>query len=211
MAIMAPRITSPVHGVGFAGMGMVLTAAVWSPAGFLGQPVAGLLALLGFGGLAVCAVSLVWTPRWPGIVGLVVGTLCVGMWVCFFVTIDRAVERAAARFGLTVPQYAQMCMAAQALTEAGESQRLPSGGPAPAVALGAVPAEYLTDPWSRPYRYAPTNSPRGFTFISDGPDGVAGTSDDIDLMTIQSLGTFELPPISGKGAAGPGGNAPGGR
>lgn len=54
---------------------MVVVGTLFSPTGFclLSLP---FVFMLGFGGLAICGVSLLWRPRWPRIVGLIIGVLC---------------------------------------------------------------------------------------------------------------------------------------
>ncbi|HWB19102.1 MAG TPA: type II secretion system protein GspG [Phycisphaerales bacterium] len=187
---------------GIVGMVMVLIATVLSPTGFLGVTLPFLM-VLGFGGLIVCGVSLAWLPRWPGVVGLIVGLVCVAGWIAFFGWAFLHVRNSAIALGLSIGEHGQMCMSAIALTEAAESQRTSTGGAAPSVVLTKVDAEYEKDPWGHPYRYMVTNTPRGFTFLSDGPDGVSNTSDDIDILTIQRDGMFSLPPMSGAAATQP--------
>jgi hypothetical protein len=178
--------------LGYVGLGMVLVATVFSPTGFCGLPLL-FLVPCGFGGLIICGISLAWAPRWPGAAGLSIGTLCILGWVYLFWSAFAATNSAAAAFGLTVGQHTQMLMSARALAETAEAQRSPTGNPAPAVVITALPPALQTDPWGRPYRYLLVSTPRGYTFISDGPDGLAGTADDIDILTIQYGGMFPLP------------------
>lgn len=192
---LAPRSVRPRNVCGIVGLCMVAAATILSPTGFLGMTLC-LLVPLGFGGLAVCAVSLAWKPRWPGVAGLTIGILCVGGWVIFFLTIYRTVNADAARFGMTIGQHTRMSMTAISLVERAERLRLPDGGPPVSFDLTTVPLEDQNDPWGRPYRYMLAPTPRGYTFLSNGPDGQADTGDDIDLLTIQTRGTFPLPPIS---------------
>lgn len=176
--------------VGYVGLLMVVAATILSPTGFAGVTLC-LLVPMGFGGLLVCLVSLAWKPRLPGIVGLVIGITCVGLWLRLFYEVDQHARARAGKFGLTVQQHSEVSMAAMDLAMAGERQRQADGSPASTVVLVNSPV----DPWRRPYRYVLNGTPRGFSFISDGPDGVAGTGDDIDLFTIQDGDMFSLPPI----------------
>ncbi len=191
----APRPVRPRNVCGIVGLCMVAAATILSPTGFLGITLC-LLVPLGFGGLAVCAISLAWKPRWPGIAGLIIGLLCVGAWIIFFLTISRMVNADAARFGMTIGQHTRMSMTAISLVERVEQRRLPSGAPPPSFDLATVPLDDQHDPWGAPYRYALASTLRGYTFLSNGPDGQPDTGDDIDLLTIQSRDTFPLPPIS---------------
>lgn len=192
---------------GIVGLSMVLMATILSPTGFLGLPLC-FLVPVGFGGLVVCAVSLAWKPRWMGIVGLVVGLLCVGGWALFFSGVFLTVNASAARFGMSIEQHTTMMMSAQSLAERGELLRSPDGSPSPTFDFTAVPLADQTDPWGKVYRYALVATPRGYTFLSDGPDGVTNTTDDIDLFTIQSDGTFPLPPFIRRSAPTPPADAP---
>lgn len=192
---MAKSAARPVNVAGIVGLSMVSIATILSPTGFLGITLP-FLALLGFGGLVVCGVSLVSRPRWPGLAGLVIGIACVAGWVWFFWWAYLQARKPADALGISMVQHARMGMSAMGLAEKAEAQRAPTGAPAANVDLSGLGAEYRNDPWGRPYRYTITNTPRGFTFVSDGADGVTGTPDDIDVFTIQYPGTFELPPIS---------------
>jgi len=73
---------------------------------------------------------------------------------------------------------------------------LTSGAPSATVDLTSLPNTYLNDPWGTPYRYVLNSTPRGFTFMSDGPDRASGTPDDLDILTVQLGGMFPLPPIT---------------
>lgn len=179
--------------LGYLGLGMVLAATVLSPTGFCGLPLL-FLVPCGFGGLIICGISLTWRPYWPGAVGLTIGTFCVLGWVYFFWSAFATVQSAAAAFGLTVDQHTHMLMSAQMLAETAEAQRSPTGSPATSVVITGPATPHQTDPWGNPYRYLLVNTPRGYTFLSDGPDGLAGTADDVDILTIQFGGTFPLPP-----------------
>jgi hypothetical protein len=187
---------------GVVGLCLVLLAAVLSPTGFLVITLP-FLVLLGFGGLVVCGISLARRPRWPGVVGLTVGTLCIAAWVGFFSLVYMHVQRNAAALGLNIGQHGQMCMSAMALVETAEAQRTPTGAAAQRVEIAGAVAAYGNDPWGRAYRYVLVNTPRGYTFMSDGPDGVGNTADDIDILTIQRDGLFMLPPPPGPPATTP--------
>jgi hypothetical protein len=189
-----PSSTSrPSNPIGIIGMVMVIVAAVFSPTGFCGLPLL-ILVPLGFGGLIVCLVSYGWKPYWPGTVGLVVGLLTLGGWGGFFWSTWNQATTAASSHGMNIAQHAGASMAAMALAEAGENQRFADGTPAPTFDFTPVPPEYRTDPWGRPYRYVRTTLGRGYTFMSDGPDGIADTADDVDLLKIQDEQHFTLPP-----------------
>lgn len=182
--------------MGIVGLTLVSVATVCSPSGFMGVTLP-ILILLGFGGLAVCGVSLLDRPRWPGIIGLVLGSLCVLGWAALFGVGFWTSHSRAAAFGMTSSQHTTMLISAITLTYEAESQRTSSGAAPVTVNLSAVQYGEEIDPWGNPYRYVLTNTPRGFTFMSDGPDGVPQTADDIDTHTIQDRWAFELPPISG--------------
>lgn len=190
-----PQPTQRVNASGLVGLCLVVTGTILSPTGVLGLALPCLFAL-GFGGMAACAASLARKPRWFGVVGLIIGSLCIAFWIAVFVISFAVVHFTAANLRLGVGEHAQIGMSAVALTGVTETQRSPSGAPPASPVLAAVPGDLLVDPWGRPYRYVLTTTPRGFSFLSDGPDRVAGTADDLDILTIQRNGMFPLPPIS---------------
>ena len=192
---------------GIVGLSMVGAATILSPTGFLSLPLC-FLVPVGFGGLVVCAVSLAWKPRWMGVAGLTIGILCIGGWAIFFAAVFHGVDARANRLGMSIGQHTTIMMSAQSLAEHGERLRSPDGGQAPTFDFTAVPLEDQTDPWGRPYRYVLVATPRGYTFLSDGPDSLPNTADDIDLFTIQSDGTFPLPPFIRRSAPTPPADAP---
>lgn len=70
---------------GLVGLGMVVLAAIFSPKSFFGLPIFLYLLLMGSGGLFVCTVGMFFKPRWPAVVGLVIGVATLVFWVGFFV------------------------------------------------------------------------------------------------------------------------------
>lgn len=197
----APAVTtSPPSKLGLIGLGMVVLGTILSPTGMFGITLP-IIAILGFGGMILCAVSLGKRPRWPGVSGLVVGVLCCAFWVGWLVWGFVFVWTGGTNQGLAAGTFLQVSTSAILLTERAESQRQPSGAPAATIDLSALPPTNLVDPWGRPYRYMLVDTPRGFTFVSDGADGIAGSADDIDILTLKRpFDVFELPPISAPAA-----------
>ena len=178
--------------IGMVGFVIILVTAVLSPTGFCGIPLLVLIPAAAIG-IVLCIVGVFDVPRWPAIAGLIAAALCIGFWGSFFGWAIYQWHAQASKFGLTMTEHTQTCMEAMGLFETAESQRLPTGAPAPAVSLTLLSAGDQSDPWSHPYRYVLNNTPRGYTFMSDGPDGVPNTSDDIDLSLLTIDGTFSLP------------------
>jgi hypothetical protein len=87
-------------------------------------------------------------------------------------------------------------MAALMLAETVESQRLPDGSPPASPDLSTLSTTETIDPWGNAYRYTLVPTPRGYTFMSDGPDRTQATPDDVDIFTIQHDGMFPLPAIT---------------
>lgn len=204
-----PRVPPPldVRGnnaaiFGYAGFIMVIVASILSPISFLGLP-ALILIPMGMFGLLFCIISLCFRVRWPGVTGTVIGLLTIAFWTTITIVPAKRISNKAATYGLDTGGYTMMLMSAMSLASEGESQRLSSGKPATVFSMTPVPPEYQVDPWGRTFRYVLVPTPRGYTFMSNGRDGLEGTSDDIDLFTIQDGLTFELPPI--RGTATPGG------
>jgi hypothetical protein len=118
-------------------------------------------------------------------------------WTAFFVYSVRGLQRPVGAFGTPPTQSALTSMSCAVLVGEVEGIR---------VSTGALPATFTPsdptlamDPWGRPYRYTLTPITAanwyGYTFISDGPDGLNGTSDDLDLIAIHPTdGTFPLTP-----------------
>lgn len=190
----------PPNKLGLIGLGMVVLGTILSPTGMFGITLP-IIAILGFGGMILCVVSLGKRPRWPGVSGLVVGVLCCAFWVGLLVWGLVSAGTAGTSQGLPAGTFMQVSISAIVLTERAESLRQPSGAPAATIDLSALPPTNLVDPWGRPYRYLLVDTPRGFTFLSDGADGIAGSADDIDILTLKGpFGVFELPPISAPAA-----------
>jgi hypothetical protein len=188
--------TGPLNKLGLVGLGMVVLGTILSPTGMfvITLPI---IAILGFGGMIICIFSLGKRPRWPGVTGLVVGVLCCVFWIGLVIWGFATALTAGTSQGLPAGTFPRVSMDAVLLTESAEYQRQPSGAPAATIDLSALPPANLVDPWGRPYRYVLVDTPRGFTFRSDGADGVAGSADDIDILTLERpRGVFELPPIS---------------
>jgi general secretion pathway protein G len=77
-----------------------------------------------------------------------------------------------------------------------------SEGSYPSTEQGLIPLvttkaiENTNDPWKRPYRYASpsvTDPTKGFDLISVGPDGQPGTSDDINVWTMDGPSNTNQP------------------
>jgi len=181
--------------LGIVGLIMVGVATVLSPSGFLILPLC-LLVPCGFGGLIVCATSLYRKPLWPGLVGLVVGIACVLAWGWFFATPFIGLSNQAKKLGVGIGDSVVLRMAASELSVTGENQREPDGTPKVDISFAGLAATATTDPWGHQYRYVLVPTARGYTFISDGPDGIADTLDDIDLMSITPTEGFEIKPVS---------------
>ena len=193
MPLTAPKPAFNIPGL--VGLGMVVLAAIFSPTGFCGLPLL-FLVPMGFGGLIVCAVGVFFKPRWPAVTGLILGIATLIFWFGFFGWTARSVHNQAAQHGMTIVQHTGACMAAMMLADTVESQRRPDGT-LPAVAdLSTLTTTETIDPWGNAYRYTLVVTPRGYTFMSDGPDRTQGTADDVDIFTIQHDGMFPLPAIT---------------
>lgn len=123
-----PQPTQRVNASGLVGLCLVVTGTILSPTGVLGLALPCLFAL-GFGGMAACAASLARKPRWFGVVGLIIGSLCIAFWIAVLVISFAVVHFTAANLRLGVGEHAQIGMSAVALTEVTETQRSPSGAP----------------------------------------------------------------------------------
>jgi hypothetical protein len=182
--------------VGLIGMIAVILATIGSPTGFLVVTLF-VLVPLGFGGLALSFVGCFFKPRWYGIVGVTVGLLCLLFWGGLYFGVMWYGNAQAGKRGLTMGQWAQTSMSCTGLVWHVEAARTPAGAPPATFDVTTVPDD-CKDPWGRLYRYTLTPvtaaNPYGYTFMSDGPDGIAETTDDLDLISIHPAdGTFGLP------------------
>lgn len=176
---------------------MVVVATVGSPGCFI-LPCALLLLLpLGLIGLLVSLIGLFFRPRWCGALGLLIGILCLTFWVGFFWLALAPTLKQMRQYNLTMIEHTTLLMRSMAAAELIESARKSDGTPPDSLAAAGVTGENLVDPWNHPFRYVidPT-TPRGYQLITDGKDGLPGTADDIDLISIPRTG-FELSPIGG--------------
>lgn len=71
----------------------------------------------------------------------------------------------------------------------------------------SLTAPELQDPWGHPLVYEAGGADLGFDLVSPGPDGVAGTDDDIRLTQLGALFGFEDARITFQDGAGSGGGA----
>jgi len=182
--------------VGLIGMIAVIVATLGSPTGIFGFTLC-MLVPLGFGGLTLSAAGCFFKPRWYGVVGVTVGLLCILFWGGLFAGTVWYGNAQAAKRGLSAAQWATTSMSAIGLVEGVEAARTPAGAP-PATFDVTTRPQASKDPWGRLYRYTlvPVTqaNPYGYTFFSDGLDGIPGTADDLDLILIHPTdGTFPLP------------------
>ncbi|MFT3686778.1 MAG: hypothetical protein QM783_17965 [Phycisphaerales bacterium] len=187
---------SKVNAVGLVGLILCGVTAFASPTGIAGVTLCVLIPM-GLAGLLLSLIGCFFKPRWYGIAGLLMGLGCILFWGAFFGYIMWAATRAAASRGLTPTQWAQTSMSCMTLVDEVEAIRA-STGSLPQTFTSAAPPAEVTDPWGHAYRYTLTpvtaTNPYGYTFISDGQDGIAGTSDDLDLIaTHPTDGTMQLP------------------
>ncbi|MFT3686776.1 MAG: DUF3185 family protein [Phycisphaerales bacterium] len=147
---------------------------------FLGIP-------LLFVGTILSIVGCFIKPRILAVIGLIIGLLAflvlgallgVGAWQHFNTRNAR---------GLTPLQVDRIAESCSALTTEVEKIRSTTGNLPVVFNIGAFP-EAGVDPWNHWYRYiaVPVTraNPYGYTFISDGPDGIANTPDDLDIIAI---------------------------
>ncbi|MCC6907422.1 MAG: type II secretion system protein GspG [Phycisphaerales bacterium] len=174
--------------VGSVGLGMVVVATVGSPACFL----------------LPCPLLLLVPvrPRWCGAVGLLIGTLCLAAWTSFFWTAFAPALAGMRQYNLTAGEYVILLMRSQGAVELIELRRKSDGTPPASLAKAGVTGENLVDAWNRPLRYVinPAKA-RGYELVTIGKDGIPGTQDDIDLISIPRNG-FELAPMRRSRATG---------
>lgn len=201
----------PRNTLGKVALALVIAAAVFTPTGICGLPLLVLIPLGLLGGF-LGLISLYKAPRWPGLVSILILLVCVVIWVLTTIgiiavvgkvgqrvknEINRELDRTQERMnrGDDAPQRPEptpdhidmLSAAASALSVAVESQRNPDGSAPTLINLSesaGVPEKHQIDPWGRMYRYRKVDSDRGYTFTSDGPDGLNGTRDDIDLFDL---------------------------
>lgn len=145
-------------------------------------------------GVACCTLAIWSNQRKLATLGLVLGLAVVFLSVVFVAwQIWRGMRRVAAT-GLDVTQYVQMAMSAQGLVELAEAGRLSDGRAGEAIDMSKIPAPYGVDVWGRSFVYEVCSScQRGYRIWSVGPDGASGTSDDVDMLSLEIEGAFALP------------------
>ncbi|MBU6414175.1 MAG: type II secretion system protein GspG [Planctomycetes bacterium] len=191
----------------------LIVVTICTPLGICGIPLLVLIPLGLIAGL-LALISLYKSPRWPGLLALLLLIICIIMWIATAIglivfggklaneikkEVNRELDRTQARMmerdntpsgpSPTADHIETLTAAAAALSTAAESQRNPDGSAPSFVNLSTpagVPVQHQTDPWGFPYQYTLADSPRGYTFRSNGPDGIPGTSDDIDLYDLSS-------------------------
>lgn len=199
--------------LGIISLIMVGVAAVCTPTGVCGIPLV-ILVLVGLIGAFLGLISLFKAPRWPGLASIGLFIVCLIIWIAmaiaFIVAVSRLAHRMVTEYNReldrtqarmqqrdnppdrpapTADHIATLSSAAAALSAAAESQRNPDGSAATFVNLSepaGVPQEHQNDPWGTPYRYRLVDSSRGYTFVSNGPDGIADNADDIDLFDLSA-------------------------
>lgn len=203
----------PRNTLGIVALVLVLIAAVFTPTGICGIPLL-ILIPLGLLGAILGLFSLYKAPRWPGLASIGVFLFCLVIWIAMTLGIivvgaklaqriqneinrelDRTQQRLNQRDNLPpgpppTPDHIDiLSTAAAALSIAAESQRTDEGAAPTMINLSAdagVPTKHQTDPWGNLYRYHRNDSSRGYTFISNGPDGIADTDDDIDILDLRT-------------------------
>lgn len=201
----------PRNTLGTIAMVTLIVVTILTPIGICGVPLLVLIPVGLLGGV-LALISLFKSPRWPGLTALLLLIICIVMWFLTAIglvvfggklaeqikkEINRELDRTQARMSErdnlpsgpspTPDQIAALSAASSALAAAAEAQRNPDGSAATLVNLSAgagVQPQHQVDPWGFPYKYYLTDSSRGYTFRSNGPDGIADTQDDIDLFDL---------------------------
>ncbi|MGI9013192.1 MAG: type II secretion system protein GspG [Phycisphaerales bacterium] len=180
-------VPEPTNGLALAGF--IVSLAGWFMGGIL-CPV----------GLILSLVAL----RGPGgrgfaIAGIIIGALgtCIGLIaIIFFASIFIAMLAAIGLVAANIPQLHKVEVAADmnAIAAQIDVYREANNDINPAdLSLLNLQTDVLTDPWQQKYRYLlDASEPRGYTIISNGPDGQSNTWDDIAFSEIDA--TWSAPP-----------------
>jgi hypothetical protein len=120
-------------------------------------------------------------PKGLAIAGLVIGIVgSLGLIIVLFFFGVALMAFFGLALGLGV--YAEVGTDAMAI-QAAVSQYVTQNGTMP-TSLQQVPGltqDQLTDPWGNAYTFVPGAGGKGCTVISNGPDGAAGTNDDVEI------------------------------
>lgn len=175
-----PPVDARTNGLGIAGFVISL----------VGLCSGGMLSPIG---LILSAVAVAWPPRGFAIAGIVLGAIGSCGIILAILVIPAALAAVFAAAGLGALAMAMVSVVGgpelHAQIEMGlitnqvESHRDKHAGTLPAT-LGELDPGYRgmhLDPWSRAYRYIVSDDGKTFTISSDGPDGQAGTADDIQF------------------------------
>jgi hypothetical protein len=130
-------------------------------------------------GLLLSAIGMSRPPRGFAIAGLILG-LAGSLWLLVAMFVFGGVltmaAAALAAIGLQIGPRQEMLALSRAIER---HERLTGTLPADLSVLPGLAGDDLTDPWNRPYRYVVGPGMRQYELRSLGPDGVAGTADDI--------------------------------
>lgn len=189
-------MTDPItqtNKLGITGLVIACGCAVVSPSIAL-SPCPLLLAVpLSIFGLVLCAIAMFRKPRWSGVTGLLISISCIGGWGTFGAMVILAIRRPLVELDISFMEHMQLLQDSQAITGHLQSTRLRTR-PIP---------DYInknfTDPWNNDYLCELKDGTEyGYILITKGKDGIAGTSDDIDLLTMDRGGIFDIAPPPAK-------------
>jgi hypothetical protein len=143
-------------------------------------------------GLILSLFALAKRPRGFAVAGVILGLLgsCGG--IIAVVAIVGAVAAAItlgsmAYVALNDPEHLEVSTDLSEIGQAVERARTPEGYPPAALTTLRLDSDILLDPWGRPYEYHLVTEQPGYEVTSWGPDGKAGTDDDIALSKLDEL------------------------
>lgn len=138
-------------------------------------------------GMILCIIGCFIVPRTFAVVGLILGLLTMVAWgVILGLGVWHAANSRGPN-GLTLIETEEVSDACVTLISEVEKIRNTTGK-IPATLNVTAYGDAATDPWGHLYHYTLTpvtaKNGYGYTFLSDGPDGVPGNTDDLDIIAI---------------------------
>ena len=174
--------------------GLAIAGFVCSLLGLLGT--AGLLSPVG---LILSLIALGRQPKGFAVAGVIIGLIgtCGGLILVILVAIGGlAAIGLATAVALSEPEKTELTADGALITTAVESRKAETGVYPESIDDLDVVGPFLVDPWGSAYRYELDAERSGYRILSNGPDGLPDTEDDINVRDLPQIWQEDLEPPS---------------